>query len=397
MLTYDLPVRLGRRSFFHCSLCASGAWLLGCGPPSEGPADGGPCDDAFRGGTLLGVVPFAGEPIPLGVRRGEGWDGRLYADLLRVPEEPVQANDAFYLRTFEPDLLPPTDRWSLRVDGLVEAPRALDLETLRADVRPMGVHVLECSGNGRAGGFGLMSAAAWSGVPVTEILARLDVSPSATRVLISGFDEHSVPSVDGHSTPGASWVLSFAELEETGAFLATEMNGAPLPPDHGAPLRLYVPGWYGCACIKWVDALTLVGEDVPATSQMQEFASRTHQDGVPALARDYRPPRMDQAAMPVRIEKWEVEGRIRYRVLGVLWGGARPTDALLFFDGASDPRPVEVCPPPTQNATWTLWQHAWEPHAIGRYELTMRVDDRSIPTRRLDTGYYMRAVDIDEV
>src|SRR6185436_10905211 len=135
---------------------------------------------------------------------------------------------------------------------------------------------------------------------------------AATRVLVSGFDDHSQPST--HSTAGASWIFTLAELAETGAFLATRMNGEPLPRDHGFPLRLVVPGWYGCTCIKWVDAISFVDDDALATSQMQEFASRTMQNGMPALARDYLPAEIDQAAMPVRVEEWNVGGRLAYRV-----------------------------------------------------------------------------------
>jgi DMSO/TMAO reductase YedYZ molybdopterin-dependent catalytic subunit len=242
-----------------------------------------------------------------------------------------------------------------------------------------------------------MSAARWAGAPVTDVVeSLLAPDPAATRVLIGGFDMHSAPSAGGRSAPGASWIFTFEELERAGAFFATEMNGEPLPPDHGAPVRLYVPGWYGCTCIKWVDEIRFVDDDEPATSQMIEFAGRTHQDGVPTLARDYIPATMDQAAMPIRVEKWARDGRILYRVVGVSWGGYEPTDALMFSDGGSV-SPVDVCPAQTQNQTWTLWQHLWEPLEAREYELVMSVADDAIPTRRLDTGYYRRTVIVDEV
>lgn len=403
---------VGRRDFLHCSLCASGAWLLGCGsdpaPMDAGtdtgvrdatpPDAGGGCEDAFAGGTMLSLVPFVGEDIPLGTRRGQGWDGRLYADLSGVDSsERVIGNDDFYLRTFYPDLLVPPDPWTIAVEGLVDAPSALSIETIRGLAEPQGAHVLECSGNGRRGAFGLMSAAEWTGAPMGAVLDRLTIQPRATRVLVEGFDMHSVPSVGGHSTPGASWIFTFDELNRAGAFLATEMNGAPLPADHGAPVRLYVPGWYGCSCIKWVNRIALVDEDEPATSQMMEFASRTHQSGTPALARDYRPAAMQQAAMPIRVEKWrDRDGQLVYRVMGILWGGEAPTDRLVFAPGL-DQFPVEVCPPMTQNQTWTTWQTAWRPEATGEHILRMEIDDPSIPTIRLDANYYARQLVVDEV
>jgi hypothetical protein len=204
---YDVsrPMTLTRRRFVHCSLCASGAWLVGsCGddaaPLDAGHAgddagrDAGPradaggdaalrdtgvedaagskCDATFEGGTMLGIAPFAGESTPLEVRRGEGWDGRLYTDLARVDRDRLLVeNERFYIRTFYPDLLVPPDPWRIAIGGLVETPVSLSLDELVPLARPQGAHVLECSGNGRAGGFGLMSAAEWSGIPMSDVLA----------------------------------------------------------------------------------------------------------------------------------------------------------------------------------------------------------------------------------
>ena len=409
---------LGRRQFLHCSLCASlSALFFGCGRSdarggSPGPVDAGGdvgagadagssgCADPFVGGTMLEVLSFLNEDIPLGVRFNEGLDGRLFADLTYVDRDgPVVPNERFFIRTMFPDRLVPPSPWRIDVGGLVEAPTSL---TVESDITPLsrsrGIHLLECSGNGGAAGFGMISVAEWSGVPMKELLPRLRARPEATRVLISGFDDHSRPSAGGRSTPGASWIFTFDELESSGAFLATEMNGEPLPPDHGQPVRLYVPGWYGCTCIKWVNEIRFVNEAEPATSQMQEFALRTHQAGIPELAREYQPATIDQAAMPIRIEKWRLASdEIGYRVIGIMWGGSRPTDKLLFSPKRSTKVPVDVCPPQETNATWTVWQHLWSPSAPGEYELRMHIDDPTIRTRRLDAGYYARTVRIDEV
>jgi DMSO/TMAO reductase YedYZ molybdopterin-dependent catalytic subunit len=372
------------------SLLAGVVGIVGCSNrfSSERAAD----DDA----TLLGTVPFTDEQSALEVVSGEGLDGRLYTDLSRLTEDAlVTPNETHYIRTRYPDLLDPNAAWKIAVSGLVEAPLDVTLDMLASKVKKdLGPFVLECSGNGSFAGFGMLSAARWSGVLVTDVLAMVKPLTSAKRVLVSGFDGHSKPSE--RSTPGASWIFTFAELAAAGAFLATEMNGVPLPRDHGFPVRLFVPGWYGCTCIKWVDAITLVDDDAPATSQMQEFAARTHQNGTPALARDYAPATMDQAAMPVRIEKWRVDGAITYRVVGIMWGGYRVTDKLAIrFRDEDAWTPVVVHP--EQTTTWTLWSHEWRPTAIGPYAITLKIDDPAIPTRRLDLGFYRRRTMITEV
>lgn len=356
------------------------------------------CTDPFLGGEPLSVADFVGEGVrPFHTALNVGWDGRLYTDLsVLTPDNLTIPNANFYIRTRYPDLLAAPDPWVIRVRGLADSVD-IELPDLLPMVRPMGSHVLECSGNFRSAGFGLLSAAEWSGVPLTEVLDSLSIDAEATRVMVSGVDTHSVPSAGGHSSPGASWVFTFDQLASAGAFLATQMNGAPLPPDHGMPVRLFVPGWFGCSNIKWVDEITLVDETEPATSQMQEFASRTHQSGVPALARDYIPATLDQTAMPTRIEKWRVDGEIVYRVVGILWGGDTPTDQVSIRFGNGPYEPVDVCPPQETNQTWTLWEHAWRPTTTGVFGIRLRVDDPSIRTRRLDSGYYLREIEIDEV
>jgi DMSO/TMAO reductase YedYZ molybdopterin-dependent catalytic subunit len=404
--------RSTRRELLRGALGSSGLLLLGCsrsgaGPSSE-PLDGGDagedgdagpgCADAFAGGTLLCAVPFVGEgTAPLDTPMGVDLDGRLYTDLAKLdPQAPAVPTDRFYIRTRYSDLLSPSMPWKISVHGLVQAPVDITPADLAPLARPMGTHLMECSGNGPFAHFGMLGAADWTGVPLVDLLMqKASVSPQATRVNVSGFDMYSQPSAN--STPGASWIFTFQQLTDAGAFLATAMNGAPLPDDHGFPIRLLVPGWYGCSCIKWVNEIILVDDSEPATSQMMEYASRTMQNGTPQLARDYIAATIDQAAMPVRVEKWSVGGATRYRVVGVMWGGSRPTDALsIRFNPNLPYSPVDVCPRVSTNATWSWWTYAWEPPAPGTYEMRLKVDDPSIPTRRLDTGFYARTVTITD-
>jgi DMSO/TMAO reductase YedYZ molybdopterin-dependent catalytic subunit len=168
-------------------------------------------------------------------------------------------------------------------------------------------------------------------------------------------------------------------------------------PDHGAPARLVMPGWYGCTCIKWVNEISFVNADEPATSQMQEFASRTMQNGTPTLARDYLPAEIDLAAMPIRIEKWQVDGELVYKVVGIEWGGTAPAPALEIQFGDGVWQPVSKRSSAADAATWRLWEHAFRPAQPDTYSITLRVPDAGVRTRRLDSAYYLRQVAIDEV
>jgi len=353
--------------------------------------------DRFQGGKQLGILDFVGEsPAPLDTALGADLDGRLYTDLSRAtPEDVVTPTEKFYIRTRASELLESQKPWLIRLGGLVDQPLNLTLEELKRMVKPAGLHLMECAGNGRTARFGMLSVADWAGAPLPEVLGVVKIKPQATRVLISGFDRYLTKSKT--SIPGASWIFTLEELRSSKAFLAMEMNGQPLLKDHGAPVRLVVPGWYGCTCIKWVNEITLVHDDVEATSQMQEFATRTLQLGVPRLAKDYRAASMDQAAMPIRVEKWVVDGKIKYRVVGILWGGARPVKVLeIRFNPEEDYVPVDSFQQ-TTNDLWSFWTHAWTPKRPGIYMIRLRVKDPPVPTRRLDKGYYLRSVEITEV
>ena len=392
---------VARRLFLQRTLQAAAALAIGCGTArgdATDPSDTVACEDALAGGKLVRALRFMDEDRVLyDEPQGQGLDGGQIADLSALTQENLlMPNERFFIRTMAPDHLDADKPWSIRVHGLVEVDTTLSMEDLEPLAESRGSFVLECSGNWGGYGFGLLSAASWDGVLIEDLLDMVSPTPNATRLLVSGFDEHSVPP--WRSIPGASWIFSFDQLAEAGAFLAIRMNGKALPPDHGAPVRLYVPGWYGCAAIKWVNELRLVGEDEPATAQMREFASRTRQRGTPRLARDYMAALVEQAAMPIRIEQWRVDDATRYRIVGILWGGDRITDRLtLRFNPGEAYVPIDVCPKMERNQPWTLWSHVWDPPAPGRYEMRARVDDLTIPTLRLDQGWYDRAVEISEV
>lgn len=355
--------------------------------------------DPFAGGRIVGTRPLfgGGADTPLGTMIGSGLDARLMTDLSTLtPDTLITPTERFCVRTSYPDLLDPSRPWTVTIGGSVRRPVALTLDDLTANVAAMGICLLECAGNNNPRNFGMMSAARWAGVPIARLLDHVEPTDPHGRVLVSGFDRHSHPSRT--STPGASWSFGAGELERAGAFLATQMNGVPLPKDHGFPLRLVVPRWYGCTWIKWVNAIDIVPDGAPATSQMKEFAPRTFQQGRSELAREYRPAAIEHAAMPIRVEQWIVDGRILYRVVGILWGGEQPTDAVAIRFKSGEPYVrVDVCAKPPSTTTWALWWHAWRPPAPGRYDIVLKIDDPSIRSTRLDMYYYARSVDIEAV
>jgi DMSO/TMAO reductase YedYZ molybdopterin-dependent catalytic subunit len=392
-----------RRRFLETSTGAAvTTWLASVG---HAGSSGGATSDG--GERVLGTLPFVGEgPFPVDTTVGAGLGRRRALDLSTLSGEAlVIPQDKFFIRTGCPDSLPPTTSWKVRGHGLVAKPAEIDVEALKREATPMGPHLLECAGNSRAAHFGFMGVARWTGVPLEQVLERMAPLPRATRVLVSGFDQHS--TLDPGSVPGASWIFGLEQIREAGAFLATEMNGAPLGRDHGYPVRLVVPGWYGCTAIKWVNEIALVDDEAPATDQMREYAGRTHQVAAgprddslirsgrrpegPPRARDFLPATIDPAALPVRVEKRAAaDGRISYRIVGILWGGRAPARALrIRLQPQAGEVPVEKIES-GPGSPWTLWSHTFRPQAPGTYRIELSVGDAAVRTRRLDMGFYAR-------
>lgn len=390
-----LAKRLTRRDFLWNALqlgsgvAFCGLELMACQKPNENPNL-----KSFVGAKFLGTVDFIGEGrTQMNTPLHAELDGRLFFDHSPLTGiDSITALDKFYIRTRASELLDLGKPWSVKLGGK-EGVHQISAKALLERSEPQGIHLMECAGNGRSGHFGLLSVAAWDGVLISTLVAQMNVTSSNGQVLISGFDTYASPSRT--SIPGASWVFSIHDLTKSGAFLATRMNGSALPRDHGAPVRLVVPGWYGCCCIKWVEELTIVGDDAKSTSQMQEYAARTHQDGVPVFARAYEPAIIDPAAMPIRVEKWACAGMERYKVIGIHWGGTRTVNRLdISFDGGDSWRPVEgVDERPADS--WGFWAQGWSPATPGTYRIRLKLSDRASRTRRLDMGFYDRAVQID--
>ena len=291
-----------RRSLLRQSLLCGSAWICCFNDLRLQGSLLAQTSGARGAGHMLGLVPFSeeGHP-PMGEPMGSELDGRLFTDLSAMtPENPITPADKVFVRTRASKLLGTSSPWTLHIAGLIEKPIVISSEALAKKARPMGIHLMECSGNTRSAHFGMMSVVAWDGVPLQEVLRTAKPQKLGVRILVSGFDRYQEESMT--SEAGASWIFTPDQLSLSKAFLATKMNGEPLRVDHGAPIRLVIPGWYGCVCIKWVNQIDFVSDDAPATSQMREYAGRTMQQGVPSLARDYQPAVVEIAAIPTRVD-----------------------------------------------------------------------------------------------
>jgi hypothetical protein len=394
--TAERPPGMTRRQLLAGAAgLGAGALIVGWPAMAEAiealPAPGQPS------GEFLGTVPFLNTGnVQFGEASGAGLEGRRFLDPSTLSESTlVTPSDRFFLHTRKPDALPPADQWQVRVRLYGTGPERVPMEWFTAHERDMGVHLIEGASNGPGVEWGLISAARWTGVPVTELFAGFS-EEGLHGLLISGHDRHLQPVADAQA--GASWIFSFDQLRETGAFLATKINGQPLSEDQGAPLRLVVPGWFGCAHIKWVQDVVAQDLQAPSTPQMLEYARRTFQKGKPRLAAHYHAAKTGLSLLPVRVERWRVDGEIVHRIVGIVWGGTAPVDQLSLRVVAEDeprkavltPQPITHFTWPASTSTWALWSHTVRLPAVGVHRIAPVRPDRQTYAPRIDGRTLLR-------
>ena len=233
----------------------------------------------------------------------------------------VLPSDRFYVRNHfgVPDLDPAT--WRLRVGGLTGRPLSFSLDELRSMPSRTVLATLECAGNGRSGlnpavpgeqwDLGAVGTAAWTGVPLAEVLDRAAPLARAQELVFRGADRGQVEGRDGPVAFERS--LPRGEPATARALLAYAMNGAPLSAQHGFPLRLIVPGWYGVASVKWLTDIDLTARAFDGYFQVDRYQI----DGEPLTEQAVRSlitwPRPGAALAPGVVT-----------VAGLAWSGAAP-------------------------------------------------------------------------
>src|SRR5688500_398563 len=177
--------------------------------------------------------------------------------------------------------------WRLQTGGAAERPRRLHLDHLMRRPSVTARVLVECAGNGRARLeprpvsqpwlLEAVGSAEWTGTHLAPLLQEAGIRPDAVDVTFTGADHGVERGVEQDYTRG----LSLAEAMRPDALLVWAMNGAPLPPQHGAPLRLLMPGWYGMAQVKWLCRIEVLTE--PFTGFQNTTAYRLkvdpHEDG----------------------------------------------------------------------------------------------------------------------
>ena len=272
----------------------------------------------------------------------------------------------------------------LSVGGRVARPLSFSLDELRARPAVELEVTMECAGNGRA----LLSprplsqpwldeavgTAAWRGTRLAPLLAEAGPLDDAVEVVFTGLDR----GLEAGQEQTFERSLPLEEALRDDPLLAYEMNGAPLLPQHGFPLRLVVPGWYGMANVKWLTRITLVDRPFEGYQQAHAYRLRRDEDddGTPLtriLPRALMmPPGL--ANFPTR-ERTLAAGPCT--IEGRAWSGwAAIAEVAVSADGGATWAEAELSGPPASRWAWRGWRYEWDA-TPGEHVLCCRARDEA--------------------
>jgi DMSO/TMAO reductase YedYZ molybdopterin-dependent catalytic subunit len=320
---------------------------------------------AGAAGASKGLVPV--KPAPF---NAESAVPALDADVTPAPSFYVRSNFAV------PSL--DASHYRLAVEGAVERRLELALDELRALGTKTVTTVMECAGNnrlqlaplpsGEPWHVGAVSSGAWTGVPLRAVLERAGLRSGVVEILAEGAD-HGKPK-DGPGDIPFARSLPLAKALDGESLLAFELNGAILPPDHGAPLRLVVPAWYGMASVKWLRRLEALVEPFDGYYQRRRYIYDYGDGSAPAPVT-----RMRVKSIVISPEEDSTVPLAPLTVRGRAWSGAGEIVKVeVAVDGGDDWREARLLP---QRAavTWRAWEFDWTPDAPGRRALRARATD----------------------
>ncbi len=323
-------------------------------------------------------------------------------EALRWPITPVGLH--YLLIHYDVPLVDPA-AFRLEIGGAVGHPLALTLDDLRDRPAVEVAVTMECAGNGRA----LLDprpvsqpwlteavgTARWRGVPLAALLEEASPATGAVDVVFSGLDR----GVEGGVEQRYERSLPLGEALDAGCVVAYEMNGSPLPPQHGFPLRLVVPGWYGMTNVKWLASITLSQEPFAGYQVATGYRVRQTEDEDGRPVTRMRPRSlMVPPGIPDFLTRDRVVERAPVLLEGRAWSGRAPVVRVeVSQDGGETWADAELTRELDDRLAWVGWSFRWEPPAQGASILCCRATDETGETQPLEPewnlgGYENNAV-----
>jgi DMSO/TMAO reductase YedYZ molybdopterin-dependent catalytic subunit len=271
------------------------------------------------------------------------------------------------------------DTWRLRVFGAVHQDLELSLgDILQRPAVTIAV-TMECAGNGRARLVPrpmtqpwlheAVSTASWTGTPLSGVLEEAGIGFDAVEFVFTGADH----GIEGDVELDYARSLSMSEVMRPEVLLAYEMNGRPLEPQHGFPVRLLVPGWYGMTSVKWLMSIEAVTRPFEGFHQAVAYRYQASEDDPGQAVTRIRPRAlMIPPGFPDFPDRHRYLERGTVTLVGRAWSGMAPIRQVqVGVDGGWFDAELEGSP---GYWAWQRWSYVWDA-TPGRHVVSCRATD----------------------
>jgi DMSO/TMAO reductase YedYZ molybdopterin-dependent catalytic subunit len=257
----------------------------------------------------------------------------------------ITPNDQFYITSKGDTPRVEASSWRLKIDGLVAHPIEITYDQLLGLPRIERILTLECISN-PIGGHAIGNAQ-WTGTPLKPLLEHAHPAPEASHVIIEAADGYST----GHP---------IERIWNEYNFLAYRMNGDLLPPVHGYPARIFIPGKFGMKQPKWITRIRFVNRPY-----LGYWETRGWSDDAERWA---------QARFTDLKDGAKLRGR-NIELFGYAVGNLDGIKAVeLSFDGGRAWQNADIFSNPSP-LVWVFWKFRWNRPQHGKYEILVRAVD----------------------
>jgi DMSO/TMAO reductase YedYZ molybdopterin-dependent catalytic subunit len=314
---------------------------------------------------------------------------------------------SFFVRN---NLLMPTvdpSVWTLSITGEVERPVTINFRDFMQIAASRVINTLECAGNSRVNfqpaiggvrwGRGAVGNAVFEGPPLADVLRRAGLKPTAKHVAFRGLD--MIP-------PGASEFVRSIPIEkamERSTLLATKMDGSPLTPSHGFPVRSLVPGWIGSASIKWLQEIRVLSHEFHGFYMDPGYripiASLPGPESGPVKTVSLTSLRVKSIiAQPADGAVLDLAPHGRVAIQGASWAGESAIARVQVSTDDGRTWHAATLGPHHAKYAWRLWHYQWQPSRPGPHVILSRATDSSGRTQPMEPrwnpgGYLWNGVD----
>src|SRR5215213_6736180 len=307
---------------------------------------------AFQTPVVGEVIPWLDQPepnpAPEAIVRQMTWE-RL--------DSWITPNDQFFvIKHFNEPQLTEND-WRLDISGLVDQPMTLTLDDIKGRERQEVTFTIECSGNTGLPFFnGGIGNATWTGTPLASLLDEAGVQEPGIEVVFWGADAGEQTWREMTITEHFARSMSLADAQNPDNLLVYEMNGEPLPPLHGFPLRLIAPGWYGIANVKWLSRIEVRDSRYQGHFMARDYVTIREEERDGQAVWTFTSVTHDRLkSAPAKVAK----DADRYRIMGAAWGAPIEKVEVRIDEGSWQSATLLTDDDEGSEFTWTFWTYDW--------------------------------------